>query len=94
MLAGPASAGTLQGSAVLALRLSAPLSGESACAALAADAPAARPQVCTLADLDYDVFHATVDNRSGIAEQEFFVRPRFGEGADRAAPCRQDRVSG
>ena len=38
-------------------------------------------QVCTLADLDYDVFHATVDSRSGVAEQEYFVRPRFGEGA-------------
>ncbi len=52
--------------------------------ALAANAPAAPPQVCMLADLDYDVFHATVDNRSGIAEQEYFARPRFGEGAAHA----------
>ena len=43
--------------------------------------------MCTLADLDYDVFHATVDNRKGVAEQEYFVRPRFGEGAPPAAPA-------
>lgn len=43
-------------------------------------------QVCTLADLDYDVFHATVDSRSGVAEQEYFVRPRFGEGAPAPPP--------
>lgn len=44
--------------------------------------------LCTLADLDYDVFHAAVDAApGGAATQEFFVRPRHGVpdfDADRA----------
>ena len=35
-------------------------------------------QVCTLADLDYDVYHATIKSSDGIASQEYYVRPRFG----------------
>ena len=51
------------------------------------------PQVCTLADLDYDVFHASIDNRSGVAEQEYFIRPRLGgDGAPPAAARRRRRA--
>lgn len=32
---------------------------------------------CTLADMDYDVYHGTVDTMGNVARQEFFVRPRF-----------------
>jgi hypothetical protein len=35
-------------------------------------------QVCTLADLDYDVYHATIKSSNGIASQEYYVRPRYG----------------
>ena len=34
--------------------------------------------MCTLADLDYDVYHATIKSSDGIASQEYYVRPRFG----------------
>lgn len=34
--------------------------------------------VCTLADLDYDVYHATVDSNKGIASQEYYIKPRYG----------------
>jgi UTP:GlnB (protein PII) uridylyltransferase len=36
--------------------------------------------VCTLADLDYDIYHGTVDCANGVAHQEYFVRPRSGDG--------------
>lgn len=37
--------------------------------------------VCTLADMNYDIYHATIDCGSdGWAYQEFFIRPRSGEG--------------
>ena len=37
--------------------------------------------VCTLADLDFDIYHATIDTGSdGWAHQEFFLRPRSGDG--------------
>lgn len=37
--------------------------------------------VCTLADLDYEVYHATVfsHREDNTAFQDFYVRPRFGE---------------
>ncbi|CAL5228986.1 g12223 [Coccomyxa viridis] len=34
--------------------------------------------VCTLADLDYDVYHATIKSCDGMATQEYYVRPRYG----------------
>ena len=34
--------------------------------------------VCTLADLNYDVFHATIDSVNGRAVQEYYVRSRQG----------------
>lgn len=34
--------------------------------------------LCTLADLDYDVFHASVDCKDGFAAQEYYVKPRAG----------------
>ncbi|KAG7673537.1 hypothetical protein Ndes2526B_g03010 [Nannochloris sp. 'desiccata'] len=37
--------------------------------------------VCTLADMDFDIHHATIDSDSeGWAHQEFFLRPRSGDG--------------
>jgi glycine cleavage system regulatory protein len=37
--------------------------------------------VCTLADMDFDIYHATIDSDSeGWAHQEFFIRPRSGDG--------------
>lgn len=42
--------------------------------------------VCTLADLSYDIYHATIDvnEEEGSAQQEFYVRPRTGDsGFDR-----------
>lgn len=37
--------------------------------------------VCTLNDMNYDIYHATIDAGSdGYSHQEFFVRPRSGEG--------------
>ncbi|KAL4438995.1 hypothetical protein ABPG77_006932 [Micractinium sp. CCAP 211/92] len=37
--------------------------------------------VCTLADLSYDIYHATIDvnEEDGSAQQEFYVRPRSGD---------------
>lgn len=36
--------------------------------------------VCTLADMEYDIYHATIDASSdGAASQEYFVRPRLGD---------------
>lgn len=34
--------------------------------------------VCTLADLNYDVFHATIDSVNGRAIQEYYIRSRQG----------------
>ena len=34
--------------------------------------------VCTLADLDYEVFHATIDSRAGVAMQEYWIKSRNG----------------
>ena len=37
--------------------------------------------VCTLNDMNFDIYHATIDADSeGIAHQEYFVRPRAGDG--------------
>ena len=56
--------------------------------------------LCTLADLDYDVFHASVDAGGGgatsgsttpLAAQEFFVRPRHG--GDAFDPDRADQLA-
>lgn len=37
--------------------------------------------LCTLADLDYEVYHATVvsNRQEETAFQDFYIRPRFGE---------------
>lgn len=35
--------------------------------------------LCTLADLDYDVYHATASSNEGLAFQDFYIRPRFGD---------------
>ncbi|MEW5309221.1 MAG: hypothetical protein WDW38_001124 [Sanguina aurantia] len=35
--------------------------------------------VCTLADMHYDIFHATIDSEGESASQLFYVRPRYGE---------------
>ncbi len=34
------------------------------------------PAVCTLADLSYDIYHATIDSspQEGTAQQEYYVR--------------------
>lgn len=34
--------------------------------------------VCTLADMDYEVFHATIDSRNGVAMQEYWIKSRNG----------------
>ena len=34
--------------------------------------------VCTLADMDYEVFHATIDSRAGVAMQEYWIKARNG----------------
>jgi len=37
--------------------------------------------VCTLADMDFDIYHATIDSdRDGWAHLEYFIRPRSGDG--------------
>lgn len=37
--------------------------------------------VCTLNDMNFDIYHATIDaDAEGIAHQEYFVRPRAGDG--------------
>jgi glycine cleavage system regulatory protein len=50
--------------------------------------------VCTLADLDFDIFHATVDaaGADGVARQEFFVRPRAGARAPSPAAAARLRA--
>ena len=35
--------------------------------------------VCTLADMNYDVYHGTIDSEGDVASQLFYVRPRYGE---------------
>ena len=35
--------------------------------------------VCTFADMDYDVYHGTVDCDGKVAFLEFYIRPRFHE---------------
>ena len=35
--------------------------------------------LCTLADLDYDVYHASASTNDGSAFQDFYIRPRFGD---------------
>lgn len=30
--------------------------------------------VCTLADMQYDVFHATIDSQGGVAMQEYWIK--------------------
>ncbi|EFJ42325.1 hypothetical protein VOLCADRAFT_97579 [Volvox carteri f. nagariensis] len=35
--------------------------------------------VCTLADMNYDIYHATIDSEGDAASQLFYVRPRYGE---------------
>ena len=40
--------------------------------------------VCTLADMDYDVFHATIDSVKGDAMQEYYIRPRLGKPGQHA----------
>lgn len=39
--------------------------------------------VCTLADMDYDVFHATIDSIQGDAMQEYYIKPRLGKPGGR-----------
>lgn len=34
--------------------------------------------VCTFVDLDYDVFHASLDTDAGNSIVEFYIRPRLG----------------
>lgn len=38
--------------------------------------------VCTLADLDYDVFHATIDSVDGKAIQEYYIKSRLGSAGE------------
>lgn len=35
--------------------------------------------VCTLADMQFDIYHATIDSDQGIASQEYYIRPRTGD---------------
>lgn len=42
--------------------------------------------VCTLADMDYDVFHATIDSVKGDAMQEYYIRPRLGKPGQGCIP--------
>ena len=34
--------------------------------------------VCTLADMNYDVYHASIDSVKGKALQEYYIRTRYG----------------
>lgn len=46
-------------------------------------------QVCTLADMDYDVYHATINaNADGSATQEYYVKPRWGHPWDDLAAAK------
>ena len=42
--------------------------------------------VCTLADLNYDVFHATIDSADGRAVQEYYIKSRQGSAGERGHP--------
>jgi len=45
--------------------------------------------VCTLADLNFEVFHATIDCVNGRAIQEYYVRSRLGfTGAPPSSGCK------
>jgi hypothetical protein len=35
--------------------------------------------VCTLSDLDYDVYHGAIDSEGEVATQLYYIRPRFGD---------------
>lgn len=35
--------------------------------------------VCTLSDLNYDVYHGTIDSEGETATQLYYIRPRFGD---------------
>uniref|UniRef100_A0A7S0S4Y5 ACT domain-containing protein n=2 Tax=Chlamydomonas leiostraca TaxID=1034604 RepID=A0A7S0S4Y5_9CHLO len=35
--------------------------------------------VCTLADLDYDIYHASVDVEGDVASQTYYIRTRYGD---------------
>ncbi|KAF6256626.1 hypothetical protein COO60DRAFT_1296103 [Scenedesmus sp. NREL 46B-D3] len=35
--------------------------------------------VCTLSDLNYDVYHGAIDSEGEIAIQLYYIRPRFGD---------------
>eukprot|EP00884_Botryococcus_braunii_P007924 jgi/Botrbrau1/17132/Bobra.0157s0030.2 len=37
--------------------------------------------VCTLADMNYDVYHATINSCDDMASQEFYIKPRYRSGA-------------
>ena len=43
--------------------------------------------VCTLADMDYDVFHATIDSVQGDAMQEYYIKPRLGKPGRHPTPA-------
>ena len=46
--------------------------------------------VCTLADMQYDVFHATIDSQDGVAMQEYWIKASngsIGESAGAKAFC-------
>jgi hypothetical protein len=36
--------------------------------------------VCTLADMNYDVYHATINSCDDMASQEFYIKPRYRSG--------------
>jgi len=35
--------------------------------------------VCTLSDLNYDVYHGAIDSEGHLAVQLYYIRPRFGD---------------
>jgi hypothetical protein len=35
--------------------------------------------VCTLSDLNYDVYHGAIDSEGETATQLYYIRPRFGD---------------
>jgi hypothetical protein len=35
--------------------------------------------VCTLSDLNYDVYHGAIDSEGEMATQLYYIRPRFGD---------------
>jgi hypothetical protein len=35
--------------------------------------------VCTLSDLEYDVYHGAIDSEAGLATQLYYIRPRYGD---------------